>query len=281
MQTSWWHTLHFHNAAQIELGITQAPEDPLEEPNAACFTSVSGLRLETPRLVAISARALSLLGADDKALSSLTAEQLSGNELPEGASPAAHCYCGHQQGHFAGTLGDGAAVSLGEVGNLSRFELHLKGCGSTPFTRSDIGNGRKSLGSVVREFLVSEALAALRVPTTRSLSVVAGQYGSVLTTSTGPTSCGVLLRAATTFLRFGSFEVALTACQTGTGRAAPFAGNTCLLRRLSLHCIHQYFPHLEAVPDEENEDDEDLQAAPKFCALVLEVVTRTAELGAA
>ena len=105
------------------------------------------------------------------------AEVLSGNKLLEGSKTYSHCYCGHQFGSFAGQLGDGAAIYLGEVLSPSltpegfdRHELQLKGAGPTPFSRSS--DGRKVLRSSIREFLCSEAMHFLGIPTTRAAACV-------------------------------------------------------------------------------------------------------------
>ena len=101
------------------------------------------------------------------------AEFFSGNKVIPGSRPAAHCYCGHQFGNFAGQLGDGATMYLGEVINQNtgkRWELQLKGAGKTPYSRT--ADGRKVLRSSVREYLCSEAMFHLGVPTTRAASCV-------------------------------------------------------------------------------------------------------------
>ena len=207
-----------------------------------------------------------------------TAAELCGNELPHAALPAAHCYAGHQFGNFAGQLGDGAAISLGEAvtpsGELR--ELGFKGTGPTPFTQEAL-TGRKQVGSMVVELIVAEALAALGVPTARGLGVVTGAP------TEGGDACAVLTRSATSFLRFGSLEVCLPHHHDRTDRHAPSAGDTALLQRLADHCIASYgcFRQIAAVPDDEEEEDEELRAAPRYCELVLEIARRTARLTAA
>ena len=152
-----------------------------------CFSRAAPEPLEAPKLVACSAQALELLGvphgaaaaleraagvdggneSDDQLLGEV-ASLLSGTRLLPGAAPAAHCYCGHQFGTFAGQLGDGAAMYLGELvnGEGERWELQLKGAGLTPFSRT--ADGRKVLRSSIREFLCSEAMHHLGIPTTRA-----------------------------------------------------------------------------------------------------------------
>src|SRR5213083_1587748 len=113
------------------------------------------------------------LGLD---LNSLDADEraavFAGNTLPDGATPVAQAYAGHQFGGFVPQLGDGRALLLGEVIDRKgrRRDIQLKGSGPTPFSRA--GDGRAALGPVLREYLVSEAMAALGIPTTRSLTVV-------------------------------------------------------------------------------------------------------------
>ena len=113
------------------------------------------------------------LGLDPDALASdQGVEILAGNRVAEGSEPLALAYAGHQFGHFVPQLGDGRANLLGEVIGLDgvRYDIQLKGSGPTPFSRR--GDGRAALGPVLREYIVSEAMAALGVPTTRALAAV-------------------------------------------------------------------------------------------------------------
>ena len=126
-----------------------------------------------------------------------------GNTVPAGAEPIAMAYAGHQFGHFVPQLGDGRAILLGEVtgANGVTYGLHLKGAGRTPFSRN--GDGRAALGPVLREYLVSEAMAALDVPTTRALAAVTtGEEVARERYLPG----GVITRVAASFVRVGSFE---------------------------------------------------------------------------
>ncbi len=130
---------------------------------------------------------------------------LGGAQLPEGAEPIAMAYSGHQFGHFSHQLGDGRALLLGEViaPDGKRFDLQLKGSGRTPFSRG--GDGKLVLGPALREYLVSEAMAALGIATTRSLSVVT--TGEKVRRN-GLEQGAVLMRVAASHLRVGSFEYA-------------------------------------------------------------------------
>jgi uncharacterized protein YdiU (UPF0061 family) len=128
---------------------------------------------------------------------------LAGNTMPEGAEPIAQAYSGHQFGHFSPSLGDGRAILLGEVVTPAgaRRDIQLKGSGPTPFSRR--GDGRAAIGPVLREYVVSEAMAAFGVPTTRSLAAVAtGEW--VFREDAVPG--GVLTRVASSHIRVGTFQ---------------------------------------------------------------------------
>ncbi|MEI9930362.1 MAG: protein adenylyltransferase SelO family protein [Rhizomicrobium sp.] len=127
-----------------------------------------------PRLIKVNERLARELGADPARLASDEGVAvLAGNVVPMGAEPIVLAYAGHQFGNFVPQLGDGRAVLLGEVIDTHgvRRDVQLKGSGPTPFSRR--GDGRAALGPVLREYIVSEAMAALGIPTTRSLAAVA------------------------------------------------------------------------------------------------------------
>ncbi len=132
----------------------------------------------------------------------LTPEILSGNQVPEGAAPLAQAYSGHQFGNWAGQLGDGRAILLGEVvGASGRRDIVLKGAGRTPYSRG--GDGRAWLGPVLREYVVSEAMHALGVPTTRALgAVLTGE--EVIRERALPGA--ILARVAASHIRVGTFQ---------------------------------------------------------------------------
>ena len=137
------------------------------------YARVSPARVREPRLVKVNRALAEVLGLDAEALASAEGAQVfSGNTLPEGADPIALAYAGHQFGNFVKQLGDGRAILLGEVVGKDgkRRDIQLKGAGRTPFSRG--GDGRAALGPVLREYVVSEAMAALGVPTTRALAAV-------------------------------------------------------------------------------------------------------------
>ncbi len=137
------------------------------------YARVSATKVKDPRIVKLNRPLAELLGADVERLASPDGAQLlAGNVVPEGAEPIALAYAGHQFGSFVSQLGDGRAILLGEVVGKDgrRRDVQLKGAGRTPFSRG--GDGRAALGPVLREYLVSEAMAALGVPTTRALAAV-------------------------------------------------------------------------------------------------------------
>ena len=153
---------------------------------------------------------------------------LAGNATPEGAEPIAQAYAGHQFGGFSPQLGDGRAILLGEVIDTdgARFDLQLKGSGRTPFSRG--GDGKSALGPVIREYIVSEVMAALGVPTTRALAAVA--TGERVMRQEGPLPGGVFTRVAASHIRVGTFEYFLA------------RNDIDALRVLAEHAIARHYP---------------------------------------
>jgi serine/tyrosine/threonine adenylyltransferase len=157
-----------------------------------------------PGLVALNLPLAAELGLDLAAADRAElAQLLAGNRLPEGAEPIAMAYAGHQFGHFVPQLGDGRAILLGEVlgHDGRRHDIQLKGAGPTPFSRS--GDGRAALGPALREYIVSEAMHALGIPTTRSLAVVT--TGEPVYRDRALPGA-VLTRVAASHVRVGTFE---------------------------------------------------------------------------
>ncbi|KAF4677935.1 hypothetical protein FOL47_008039 [Perkinsus chesapeaki] len=202
--------------------------------------------LEKPKTVCVSPSAFRQIGVmhgldDYEKLDETFAKYISGSlRIPNSPEPAAHAYCGHQFGYFSGQLGDGAAVLLGEVNGI---EVQLKGSGKTPFSRS--ADGRKVLRSTIREFLCSEHMHALGIPTTRAAAVSASFDDLVLrdinydgNAKLEPTA--VVVRLAESFIRFGSFEI-FKPVDSITGRSGPSANNTELLRHLADFVIDNYY----------------------------------------
>src|SRR5271170_4405294 len=215
------------------------------------YARVNPTPVAIPRLVKLNLELARSLGLDPHALASDQGVQiLAGNRVAEGSEPLALAYAGHQFGYFVPQLGDGRANLLGEVMGRDgvRYDLQLKGSGPTPFSRR--GDGRAALGPVLREYIVSEAMAALGVPTTRALAAVTtGQ--SVLRETVLPGA--VLTRVAASHLRVGSFQY--FAAQ----------GDTEGTRLLADYAINRHYP-------------EAAQAEQPYRALLDGVVSRQARL---
>ncbi|MGB1025978.1 MAG: protein adenylyltransferase SelO family protein, partial [Rhodospirillaceae bacterium] len=170
------------------------------------FTRMDPTPVREPELVLVNVPLAESLGLtlppqsedNEAALAAL----FTGNSLPEGAAPLAQAYAGHQFGHFS-ILGDGRAIVLGEhvTPDGQRMDIQFKGSGRTPYSRS--GDGRAALGPMLREYVISEAMAALGIPTTRSLAV-ASTGEPVYRESVLPGA--VLTRVASSHLRVGTFE---------------------------------------------------------------------------
>ncbi|KAL6107063.1 selenoo [Pungitius sinensis] len=253
--------LDFDNVA-----LKRLPVDPSEEPGVrqvkgACFSRVKPQPLAGPRFVAVSREALALLGlnAEEVVSDPLAPEYLSGSRVMPGSEPAAHCYCGHQFGQFAGQLGDGAACYLGEVkvppgqdpqllreNPSGRWEIQVKGAGLTPYSRQ--ADGRKVLRSSIREFLCSEVMHFLGVPTTRAASVVTSDTRVIRDVyySGNPLNerCSVVVRVAPTFLRFGSFEIFKQADEH-TGRQGPSYGRDEIRGQMMDYVIEMFYPDIQ------------------------------------
>ena len=207
---------------------------------AAMWSPVEPTPVEAPRLLAHSREMAAELGFSDADLASPEfARVFGGNDLLPGMQPFASNYGGHQFGHWAGQLGDGRAISLGEavLPDGRRRELQLKGAGPTPYSRS--ADGRAVLRSSIREFLCSEAMHHLGIPTTRALSLVGTGEGVVrdmFYDGHPQVEAGAIVcRVAPSFLRFGHFELPAT------------RGDIDVLRRLTDFCIARDFPHLQGL----------------------------------
>jgi uncharacterized protein YdiU (UPF0061 family) len=230
-------SLRFDNRFLAEL-----PGDPETGPRrrevrGALWSRVAPTPVAAPRTLAVSREMLARLGLDeDDAVSPRFAEVFAGNALLTGMDPFATNYGGHQFGNWAGQLGDGRAISLGEVVNAAgeRLELQLKGAGPTPYAR--FADGRAVLRSSIREFVCSEAMHHLGVPTTRALSLVATGEDVIRDMfydgHPQPEPGAVVCRVAPSFLRFGHFELPAS------------RGEHDLLRRLADFAIRRDFPHL-------------------------------------
>ncbi|WP_308916779.1 protein adenylyltransferase SelO [Jannaschia sp. LMIT008] len=156
-----------------------------------------------PAWIALNERLARDLGLDPDAMRA-SADVFAGNVVPEGAEPLAQLYAGHQFGGWSPQLGDGRAILLGEhIHDDRRWDVVLKGSGPTPYSR--MGDGRTAIGPVVREYLLSEAMHALGVPTTRALAAVT--TGEPVLREAGPLPGAVLTRIASSHVRVGTFQV--------------------------------------------------------------------------
>ena len=191
--------------------------------------------LPEPKLIRFNRELAAKLSIDTDWLeSSDGVATLAGNAIPEGAEPIAQAYAGHQFGGFSPQLGDGRAILLGEVIDTdgARHDLQLKGAGRTHFSRG--GDGKSALGPVIREYIVSEAMAALGVPTTRALAAVT--TGEEVMRQEGPLLGAVFTRVAASHIRVGTFQYFL-------------AGNDIdALRLLADHAIARHYPDAAEAP---------------------------------
>jgi serine/tyrosine/threonine adenylyltransferase len=196
------------------------------------FSRLPPMPVATPRLIQLNQGLAAELGLDPSALDEQTwAAVFAGNALPSGADPIAMAYAGHQFGQFVPQLGDGRAILLGEISDRFgvRRDLQLKGSGRTPYSRG--GDGRAALGPVLREFLVSEAMHALGIASTRTLAAVT--TGEAVFRETQLRGA-ILTRVAASHVRVGTFQY--------------FAARGDLegVRRLADYVIDRHYPELKS-----------------------------------
>jgi uncharacterized protein YdiU (UPF0061 family) len=199
------------------------------------YAPAEAAKPSAPRLLVFNRPLADRLGIDvADASDDQLARLFSGEEMPGGANPLALAYAGHQFGHFSPQLGDGRALLLGELvaPDSARFDIQLKGSGPTPFSRN--GDGKAAVGPVLREFLISEAMAAMGVPTTRSLAAVA-TGDRVQREQAHPGA--VLTRVASSHIRVGTFQFF----------AAHFGVDHVV--QLSDYSVRRHFPDLGAAPN--------------------------------
>jgi serine/tyrosine/threonine adenylyltransferase len=214
------------------------------------FTSHNPTPVSSPKLAILNHSLAKSLGLDVQALQSDEGVAVfAGNQIPEGAEPLAQAYAGHQFGHFT-MLGDGRAVLLGEqiTPDGERFDIQLKGPGRTPYSRG--GDGRAALGPMLREYIISEAMHALGIPTTRSLAVVTTGE-SVIRETYLPGA--ILTRVAASHIRVGTFQYV---AKWGTVEE---------LRILADYTLERHYPQIET--DEH-----------RYLSLLKEVIKRQAAL---
>ncbi|HEY7884718.1 MAG TPA: YdiU family protein, partial [Cellvibrionaceae bacterium] len=256
-------SLRFDNRFVQQLPADTDTRNLPRQVTGAAWSAVTPKRAPAPQLVSYSPEVAELLGLSAEDCTSETfVEAFVGNQLLPGMEPYAMCYGGHQFGHWAGQLGDGRAINLGEVVNDrgEHLTLQLKGAGPTPYSRR--ADGLAVLRSSVREYLCSEAMHHLGVPTTRALSLIlTGEqvtrdmfYDGNPELEPGAVVC----RVAPSFMRFGSFEI-FAAREDHT-----------LLRQLLDFTLKADFPELLPESGE--------PVAATYVAWLAEVARRTAEL---
>jgi serine/tyrosine/threonine adenylyltransferase len=230
-------SISFDNAFVRDLPGDDSAGSRPRQVHGAVYSRVEPTPVAAPRLLAYSPEVAALLGIETDAINSQDfADVFGGNALYEGMEPYSANYGGHQFGTWAGQLGDGRAITLGEVitGAGERWELQLKGAGMTPYSRR--ADGRAVLRSSIREFLCSEAMHHLGVPTTRALSLVSTGdevlrdmfYDGRARLEPGAIVC----RVAPSFIRFGNFELPAS------------RGDHGLLNQLIDFTIRRDFPEL-------------------------------------
>ena len=246
--------------------LEQLPGDPEQENYrrqvaGACWSQVMPTPVAKPEVVAWSAEAAALLDLPGEVCESdAFAAIFAGNRLAPGMSPYATCYGGHQFGNWAGQLGDGRAINLGEIVNRNgeRWAMQLKGAGPTPYSRT--ADGLAVLRSSLREFLCSEAMFHLGVPTTRALSLILTGEEVVRDIlydgHPAPEPGAVVCRVAPSFTRFGHFEMLAARRETD------------LLRRFTDFTIDTDFAELD-LPE---------AGADRYLGWFAEVVSRTAQM---
>ncbi|WP_442956253.1 protein adenylyltransferase SelO [Paenibacillus sp. USHLN196] len=214
------------------------------------FTSQSAVPVESPKLMIFNRLLASSLGLNVESLDSDEGAQIfAGNLIPEGAEPLAQAYAGHQFGNF-NMLGDGRALLLGEqiTPRGERVDIQLKGSGRTPYSRG--GDGRAAVGPMLREYIISEAMYALGIPTTRSLAVVSTGENIIRETERPG---AILTRVASSHIRVATFQYAAR------------WGSIDDLRALADYTLHRHFPDVA-------------QAENRYLLLLQEVIKRQAAL---
>ena len=239
--------LNFDNRFTAQLRADPIDVNSRRQVMGAAFSRVRPTPVASPTTAIWSAEVADLLGLSVEVCESADFSAVfAGNRVPEGADPFAMCYGGHQFGNWAGQLGDGRAIALGEVTDVSggHQTLQLKGPGPTPYSRG--ADGRAVLRSSIREFLCSEAMFHLGVPTTRALSLVVTGDSVVRDMlydgNPAPEPGAIVCRVAPSFVRFGNFQL-------------PAArGDIDLLQQLVRYTIQRDFAHLLGQSGEVDQD---------------------------
>ena len=208
---------------------------PFNNLNNYFYSKVNTTKLSNPKLISVNKDLAYKLGFSDDDINSIEfTNMINGTYLPNGGQYYANAYAGHQFGYFVPQLGDGRAINLGK---LQDYNLQLKGAGSTPYSRN--GDGRAVLRSSIREYLLSEAMAGLGIPTTRALGII-NSTSTAYREITEP--CSIVLRASKSWIRFGSFEYAYVSKH-----------NIKELTNLADFVIDESYPMLKNIPNKYEE----------------------------
>ncbi len=254
--------LQFDNRFSSELPADSTTENRPRQVTQAAYSWVAPKPFESPELLAFSTEVAELVGIDADEAPEELARLFSGKALLPGMQPYAMCYGGHQFGNWAGQLGDGRAINLGEVINDrgEYWALQLKGAGPTPYSRT--ADGFAVLRSSIREFLCSEAMFHLGVPTTRALSLVTtGEQvmrDMFYDGRPGLEAGAVVCRVAPSFIRFGQFQLPAS------------RQDYTLLKQFADFTLVNHFPHLMAAGSE--------PGAEHYAAMFAEVCQLTAKM---
>jgi uncharacterized protein YdiU (UPF0061 family) len=270
--TSSLHELHFDNRLVRELPADPVIENYRRQVTGAIYSRVNPTPVRKPQLLAGAAEVAALFDLPATIFDQpVFAQIFGGNQLLTGMEPHACCYGGHQFGNWAGQLGDGRAINLGEVLNSKgeHWTLQLKGAGPTPYSRT--ADGLAVLRSSVREFLCSEAMFHLGVPTTRALSLVTtGEmvrrdmfYDGNAQFEPGAVVC----RVAPSFTRFGNFEILAA------------RGEITLLKELADFTIRTDFPHLLPTPNANIDVDIYLRWFKEVCVSTAQLMAHWMRVG--
>ncbi len=264
--------LQFDNRLVRELPADPETENYRRQVTGAIYSRVNPTPVKSPRLVAGAKEVAALLDLPESVFQQTEfAQVFGGNQLVAGMEPHACCYGGHQFGNWAGQLGDGRAINLGEVRNQhgEHWTLQLKGAGPTPYSRT--ADGLAVLRSSVREFLCSEAMFHLGVPTTRALSLIStGEWvrRDMFYDGNAQLEAGaVVCRVAPSFTRFGNFEI------------LSVRGDIDLLKQLADFTIRTDFSHLLEGATDEITTDTYLQWFTEICISTAQLMAHWMRVG--
>jgi uncharacterized protein YdiU (UPF0061 family) len=267
--------LEFVNTAVNTFELDKNPENKPKQVVGLVYSQVKPTPRENPRLVCLSEPALRLLDLNKKSVEKDPKSPLyfSGNEILPGSIPIAHNYCGHQFGSFAGQLGDGRAITLGDIKNKAGelWELQLKGSGVTPYSR--FADGKAVLRSSVREFLCSEALWALGIPTTRAASLVVtdslAERDPYYSGDKIMEKCAIVMRLAPSLWRFGSFEIFKPLDKFTNSKGPSHGLEKTLMPKMLDFVLNNYYTDISQSIKDRNE---------AYVEMYKEIVRRTAQL---